>query len=251
MTITAILITKDEAKNIGRCLASLKGIAEEVIVVDTFSTDQTVAIAESYGAKVVQKEWMGYSETKNFANGLASGNYILSVDADEALSDELIKSIQEVKATLSGAYAFNRRNHYCGKWIKRCGWYPDRKVRLFPAGQAKWKGDFVHETLALSQGIATTFLQGDLLHYSYDSIDAHIGRVNRYSSLAADQLIANQKKGLLLKALLGPQWKFFKMFFLRLGFLDRFYGFCVCTIASYEVFLKYAKAIQRKCDCKK
>jgi glycosyltransferase involved in cell wall biosynthesis len=251
MGITAVIITKDEEKNISRCLASLAGVVDEIIIADGSSKDKTVEIATAAGAKCVQMEWLGYSETKNKANALAAHDYILSMDADEALSDELRTSILSVKNKLSGAYLFNRRNHYCGKWIRHCGWYPDRKVRLFPKEGTKWQGEYVHETLALPAGTSETFLSGDLMHYSYDSIDAHVGRANRYSSLAADEILAKNKKALLLRCLFAPQWKFFKMFFLQLGFLDRFYGFTVCMIGSYEVFLKYAKAIQRRCECEK
>lgn len=249
--ITAVIIAKDEEKNLARCLASLLGVADEVIVADSGSKDRTAEIAAAAGARVVQLKWRGYSETKNEANALASHPYILSLDADEALSEELRQSLLAAKEKLNGAYSMNRRNHYCGKWIRRCGWYPDRKVRLFPAQQAQWKGEWVHEDLVLNEGLSPTHLQGDLLHYSYDSIDAHIGRVNKYSSLAADEILAKNKKGLLLRCLFAPGWKFFKSYFLQLGFLDRFYGFVICAVMAGEVFLKYAKAIQRRCDCEK
>ena len=134
MKISAVIITKNEERNIGRCLASLEGVADEVIVVDTFSEDRTKEICAEYGALVIDRAWEGYSATKNFANDQASFDYILSLDADEALTEELKDSILKVKSSMQGVFSFNRLAFYCGKPVRRAGWYPDRKVRLFPKG---------------------------------------------------------------------------------------------------------------------
>lgn len=244
--ITAIIITKNEERNIGRCLTSLQGVADEMIVLDSQSEDGTQEIARQLGAKVIKQEWLGYAATKNHGNSLATQPYILSLDADEALSEVLRNEILRVKSSLQGAYSFNRLNHYCGKPIRHTGWYPDRKVRLFHKNAAQWEGAFVHESLRLNQDVKVTFLKGDLLHYTYYSIEDHLKRVNRYSSLAAEKLIASGKKGLWWRAVLSPRVRFFRHYVLKGGFRDGYYGWVIASITAFETRLKYVKAINLK-----
>ena len=242
--ITAVIITKNEEKNLGRCLESLAEIVDEILILDSFSTDGTEAIARKYGARFVSQEWLGYAATKNRGNELASGSYVLSLDADEALSPALAASIKAVKMQLKGCYAFNRLNHYAEKPIRRCGWYPDRKMRLFPKGQAKWQGDFVHEEIVREAGLKESFLKGDLLHYTYASVEDHVGRANRYSSLAAKEIAASGKSNLRLHAYFSTFARFFKIYIMKLGILEGFYGLMIARINSREVWLKYMKAYE-------
>jgi (heptosyl)LPS beta-1,4-glucosyltransferase len=244
--IAAVIITLNEARNIGRCLDSLAGLADEVLVLDSGSTDGTQEIAASKGAKVVEVTWQGYSATKNLGNDMASQAYILSLDADEALSEELKASILALKGKMSGAYSFNRLAFYCNKPIKHGGWYPDEKLRLFPKGQAKWQGAFVHEELILEKGLAATKLKGDLLHYTYYTVAEHKERAAKYARLAADKLQGKAKAKLLAKALFSPGWRFFQMYFLKLGFLDGWRGWRIATVTAGEVWRKYWWAMKIK-----
>lgn len=245
MKISAVIITKNEERNIGRCLASLDGVADEIIVVDTFSTDRTQEISESYGARVIEKEWLGYSATKNFSNDQASHPYILSLDADEALTAELKTSILVQKSTLKGVYSFNRLPFYCGKPIRRAGWYPDRKVRLFPKGKAKWEGAFVHEELVPDRDQPESWLEGDLLHYTYYSVDEHRQRARRYASLAAEKYKGKSAFSLVLKGIFSPVWRFIQMYLIRLGFLEGWRGYRISAITAQEVSWKYWGALRR------
>ena len=172
MTITAVIITQNEAANIARCLNSLQDVTDEIIVLDAFSTDETQNICESYASvKFIQRAWEGYAASKNFANSLAKSNYILSLDADEILSEELKSSILNVKSyiNIGKAFQFNRLNHIIDQPIHHSGWYPDRKIRFFPKNNSKWVGDFVHERLQTESNVEA--LKGDLLHFTYSSIE--------------------------------------------------------------------------------
>ncbi|MFN3874809.1 MAG: glycosyltransferase family 2 protein, partial [Flavobacteriales bacterium] len=181
MPISAVIITRDEERNIARCLASLKGVADEIVVVDAQSGDRTRVIATAHGAAVHVRPWAGYSDQKNFANALARHPWILSIDADEALGEALREDLIGLKARgLSGAYRMKRLTNYCGHWVRHGGWYPDRKVRLFPKAGSRWVGDHVHEELLLPEGCAVSDLKGDLLHYSYHSVQDHYDRIERY-----------------------------------------------------------------------
>ena len=239
MNISAVIIAHNEARNIGRCLASLKGIADEVLVLDGHSTDGTVEICREHGARVVDQDWLGYSATKNLGNDMATHPYILSMDADEALSEELKASILAIKESANGAYSFNRLAFYCERPIRHGGWYPDVKLRLFPRGQARWEGAFVHEELRADAGVSVTHLAGDLLHYTYYSVAEHRERARRYAGLAAERLRGRRKAGLLVKAIFSPAWRFFQMYCLKLGFLDGWRGWRIATITAREVWCKY------------
>ena len=242
MKISAVIITLNEAENIERCINSVKDVADEILVFDSGSTDNTKVLAENSGAKVIDIDWEGYAATKNKAIALASFDYILSLDADEALSEELAGHIKKGKPTLSKAYSFNRLNNYCGKWIKHGGFYPDKKVRLFNRNSARWKGDFVHETLEIDNNVEIKHLKGDLLHYSYVSIEDHLKRAHKYAELAAQRMAA-EGKGKFANVIINPLFRFFKTYFLKAGFLDGKYGLYLSGITAYEVYLKYAKAV--------
>lgn len=241
--ISAVIITKNEAQNIARCIRSAKLVADEILIFDSNSTDNTTAIAEAEGAVVHLIEWQGYARTKNLANSKAANNFILSLDADEEVSEELVHSILEVKPGLQNAYSFNRLNNYCGRWIKHGGFYPDKKIRLFNRNLAQWEGDFVHEELVVQPNIQVQHLQGDLLHYTYSSLSDHLKRIDRYSDLAAKKFTSRGIKPPAYKLLLNPLARFVRNYFIRGGFRDGIHGLCLCMLTSWEVFLKYAKVL--------
>ncbi|MCB0765782.1 MAG: glycosyltransferase family 2 protein [Flavobacteriales bacterium] len=240
--ISAVIITRNEAHNIARCLISLQLLVDEVIVVDAESTDDTARIAAEHGAKVTVRAWTDYSDQKNFANTLAHGKYILSLDADEAISPELRAALMEAtKDGLTGAYRFARLTNYCGTWVRHGGWYPDAKVRLFPKDKARWQGEHVHEELHLDPSLVVHELPGDLLHYSYPTVASHEQRIERYSDLHARKLYADGKRPGLLKRTFSPVVKFIQGYLLRLGFLDGKAGYSIARLSARAVRLKYAK----------
>lgn len=238
--LSAVIITFNEARNIKRCIASLDGVVDEIVVVDSFSTDATASICKSLGVQFHQREWKGYSKQKNYGNGLASNDWILSIDADEALSEELKTSIiREKESGKDNDFSFNRLTNYCGKWIHHSGWYPDTKVRMFNRAKDDWQGE-VHEKLTVDLA-AVRKLKGDLLHYSYHSVSDHVRRTDTYSTLGAKELFEQGKTASILKLLFNPWLKFNKMYLIRLGFLDGMEGFTIALITAYGTFLKYIK----------
>lgn len=236
--ISAVIITLNEERNIERCIKSLLNVADEIVIVDSGSTDRTIEIARGLNAIVIEQQWLGYGATKNLGHDKAKFEYILSIDADEALSDELIDSINNIKSNLDAAYSFNRLTNYCGKWIKHSGWYPDTKVRLFPKSKIRWNSSEVHEELEM-QNIKVQHLKGDLLHYSYYSIIQHIEKSVHYGKLAGKHLFEKGKKPSVFKIIFSPFIRFLKDYFLRLGFLDGAFGFFIAITASYSIFIKY------------
>lgn len=225
--ISAVIITKNEEDHIGTCIRSLQGVADEVVVVDSHSTDATVAIAQELGAVVVETNWQGYAVTKNIGHKSATHDTILSIDADEELSDELIASIKEQKAKgfeENKAYKFNRLNNYCGQWIRHAGWYPDSKVRIFNRQNTYWAGE-VHEHLVYGKPISEILLKGDLRHYSIKDKADHIARIHKYNKLA-------RKYPNKLVAYLSAISTFIKLYIVKLGFLDGRLGYQLCLISA-------------------
>jgi glycosyltransferase involved in cell wall biosynthesis len=245
MPISAIIITYNESRNIARCLEALKGVADEVIVVDSFSQDNTVAIAEQHGARVLQHAFEGYGEQKIVAMDATSHDWILSLDADEELSPALRESILTVKdKQRHDAYEFNFLTAYCGKWIRHCGWYPNPKMRFWNKRKGYMKADKVHEGFELDAGTSIGFLKGDILHYSFPTISSHLKKVEQYSEMGARFDVARGKKVSLLKLWLAPKWTFFMLFVVRGGFLDGYYGYVVCKNSAFAAFAKYLKIRQ-------
>lgn len=243
MKISAVIITFNEEKNIARCLESLRGIVNEIVVVDSFSTDATQAICETYRVKFVQRQWAGYSAQKNYANHLATGDYILSIDADEVISPELRLSISGLKEPYADAYQFNRLTNYCGHWIKHGGWYPDRKLRLFRNNIALWEGS-IHETLIFSKPVKPVHLKGDLLHYSFYTMGEYVRQQDKFTDLTAQKAFAKGKKSSVAGIVFRPRWRFFRDFILKMGFLDGRWGYQVCKIMAFATFMKYVKLQQ-------
>lgn len=239
--ISAVIITFNEEKNIRRCLDSILGIADEIIIIDSYSTDNTKAICAEYQVNFIETDWLGYSKSKNFGIEKSQFPYILSLDADEALSETLkTQLLKEKEKGLKGAYAFNRLSNYCGKWIRHGDWYPDRKMRLWNKEDGEWEGE-IHESVRLKKGITVSRLKGDIHHYSYYNISEHINQINKYSSLSAKALHSKNKKAGVIKLVVSPFIQFGGSYVLKLGFLDGFEGFAIALITAFGTFLKYAK----------
>ena len=242
--ISAVIITKNEERNIGRCLESLQGVADEVIVVDSGSTDDTEDICRAAGTHFEHHDWEGYSGQKNYANRLATHTWILSIDADEALSPTLRESILTLKQKgmdNTVIYAVNRLSNYCGHWIHHCGWYPDQKIRLWHNGAVEWEGEVHEELRFLRTHLSTQLLEGDLLHYTYYSVADHAERQVRYANLAAKKAHEAGKKVSAAGVWLRPGWTFVRNFIFKGGFLDGKAGYTVCRMSAFYTFIKYAR----------
>jgi glycosyltransferase involved in cell wall biosynthesis len=239
--ISATIITFNEQDNLPRALNSL-GCCDEIVIVDSGSTDRTVELARGFGARVVQRAWPGYAQQKNFAAGQASHDWILALDADEMLSEDLQRELRELKQQESpfDAYSCPRLAQYRGRWIRHSGWYPDPKVRFYDRRKARWVGDYVHESVRVEGSLGV--LQGDLLHYTCPTFSRHIESVNRYTTLAAEELAARGRSVSLARLLAAPPWAFVRSYFWQRGFLDGPDGFLIAAMAAFYVFAKYAKA---------
>jgi glycosyltransferase involved in cell wall biosynthesis len=242
--LSAVVITYNEATNIERCLHSLQPVADQLLVVDSYSTDETVTLAEQAGADVCYHTFRSHIDQKNYAMRAARYDHILSLDADEALTPELQASIMREKANeLPCAYTVKRLTNYCGQWIYHCGWYPDKKLRLWHRHYGSWGGVNPHDKVVLQPEVKQATLEGHLLHYSFPSIESHVSTSNKFSTIVAQERYQQQRPpSLLLNVLLNPVFTFWKKYLLQGGFRDGFYGFVICLISSYYNFLKYAKA---------
>ena len=184
MKISATIITFNEEKNIKRCLESLEGVVKEIVVIDSFSTDKTIEICKQYTTKIYQNSFEGYGSQKNFATNKTENDWILSIDADEVLSEELKNSISMLKQNaITNPYTFSRITNFCGKWIKYGGWYPDTQLRLWNKNHGLWNDSKVHERIELNKHTTIGKLKGDLLHYSYYTFEEYLHRINKYSDL--------------------------------------------------------------------
>lgn len=241
--ISATIITHNEATNIERVIRSLTG-ADEIVVVDAESSDQTRELASSLGARVVVHPWGGFAAQKNFASEQAHYDWILSLDADEELNRDAQCAIEKWKASTpaAAAYQFVRRARYLGRWILHSGWYPDYKVRLFDRRRAHWEGSYVHESVAVEGPVET--LPGEILHYTCDSLDEHRQRIELYTDLAAREMFDRGETAGLGRQLLVPAWVFVNTFLFRFGLLDGHQGFLIAWMAAHYVHRKYAKAAQ-------
>src|SRR5580700_4394561 len=241
MKITATIITLNEERHIARAIESLR-CCDEIVVLDSGSIDRTMELAEKLGARVLESPWRGYAGQKNWAAGQASHEWILSLDADEALSEALEGEIWNLKKNgpKFDAYTMPRMAQYLGRWILHSGWYPDRKVRLYDRGKATWVGDFVHESVAVRGRLG--HLESNLLHFTCDSLSEHLRTMDRYTTLAAEQLVEQKKEIGWTQLALDPTWTFLKTYFVQAGFLDGVEGLTIAYMAALYTFLKYAKA---------
>lgn len=247
MKISAVIITFNEEDRLPDALASLQGIADEIVVVDSYSTDRTLAIARAAQAHVWQNRFEDYGQQKNFAMGKAAHEWILNLDADERVSPELKRAIGDLKEEAAppgvAAFAIKRKTFYLGRWIRHSGWYPDRKIRLFKKSAATWQGR-IHEKLLVTGAVAR--LGGDILHFTYRDIGDHVRRLDRYADFQAEEIVRRNKTFLVLRLLILPPVTFLRHYVWKLGLLDGFPGLVIATISSWGTALKHLKAMALK-----
>lgn len=241
MKISATIITHNEERNLSRAIESLR-CADEILVVDSGSSDRTLQIAEKLGARVIDSPWPGYAKQKNLAAERAENDWILSLDADESLSEALEAEIWQLKKSgpQYDAYTMPRLARYLGRWIRHSGWYPDRKVRLYHRDKAQWVGDFVHESVKVDGSLG--HMEGNLLHFTCESLAEHMKTMDRYTTLAAEQIVASRQKVTWGRLLFEPPWTFLNTYVVKAGFLDGVEGLAIANMAALYNFLKYAKA---------
>ncbi|HKA24595.1 MAG TPA: glycosyltransferase family 2 protein [Candidatus Eisenbacteria bacterium] len=236
--ISTIVITKNEAHNLPRCLASVRSFSHEVVVVDSGSTDGTLAAASAAGARVIPQEWLGYGRQKQFALEQARSPWVFSIDADEEVSAELAAEIARLDFAADG-YFVARRVWYLGRWIRHGVWNPDFVMRLFRRDRARFTPERVHERVDLT-GRAET-LRWPLYHYSYRDVAHHLAKINEMSTLSAEQMAERGKRASWAKLTLSPGWEFFRSYVWQRGFQDGAPGLVVAKLHAYYHFLKYAK----------
>lgn len=243
MKISAAIITFNEERNIERCLRSLLSVADEIVVVDSFSKDRTKEICNAFGVRFIENPFEGHIQQKNFAIDQTTHDWVLSLDADEALDEKLTASILEWKQQTPAfhGYRFNRLTNYCGTWIKHSGWYPDTKVRLVHKSQARWTGVNPHDRLDVNNGAPTGFLQGDLLHYSYYTQEDHLKQIEYFSGIASKELYKKNKKVGLPMIYIKVIVQYLKNILLKCGFLDGKAGWTIARLSAYATYKKYIK----------
>lgn len=241
MKISAAIITYNEERNIARAIESLR-CCDEIVVIDSGSSDRTVELAQNHGARVIETHWRGYAAQKNFAAEACEHPWVLSIDADEALSEALEGEIWQLKKNgpTADGYSMPRLAQYLGRWILHSGWYPDRKVRLFDRSKAEWVGEFVHESVHVDGRVGD--LETNLLHYTCSSLSEHLKTMDRYTTLAAEQIVSQKQPVRWRSMAIDPAWTFFKSYIVQRGFLDGPEGLAIAYMAAIYTFLKYAKA---------
>jgi len=239
--LSVIIITYNEEENIKDCLESVKW-SNEIVVVDSFSSDKTVEIAREFTPKVFQNKWTNFSQQKNLALAKASNEWVLNIDADETVTPELKEEILAIVnsqfSTLEGYY-IPRKNHYMGRWIRHCGWYPDYKLRLFRKGKGRFNERTIHESVVVEG--KKGFLKSCLSHYSYKNLSDHLSRIDKFSTLGAEQMFRDGKTARFFDLLFRPLTRFIKMYLIKRGYLDGIYGLIVSVMGSFYVFTKYLK----------
>jgi glycosyltransferase involved in cell wall biosynthesis len=239
--LSVITITLNEEQNIGACLESVAW-ADERIVLDSGSTDRTLEIARTYSPAIHTIDWPGYGAARNIGIAKATGEWILWLDADERVTPELAREIRLIIGGDGGSYAgfsIARRAYFLGRWIRHCGWYPSRVVRLFRRGRGRFSETRVHEQLLVDGPVAET--KADILHFTDPHLHHYLAKFNRYTSLAAEDLSSSGRRFHVSDMTLRPVFQFFKMYIVRRGFLDGIEGFMLCLLSSAYVLIKYAK----------
>lgn len=244
--ISACIISFNEEKKIEDCIKSLLPVVDEIVIIDSLSTDRTIEIAEKYTNKITHQKFLGHIEQKNLAISKASNDWILSLDCDERLSTELQQSILKTKNNLgkADAYRMPRKTFYIYRWLNHC-WYPDLKVRLFNKNTSYWGGTNPHDHIVTkSSNLDTPIirLNGDIYHYSFDSISDHLKTIDSFTEIGANELVKKNKKVTALSPLTHASWTFIKLYFIKRGFLDGFAGLVVSVLSYMHVFTKYSKA---------
>ena len=249
--VSAIIVCFNEEDRIQDCLESVRW-CDEIVVVDSFSTDRTPEICRRYTDRFLQHPWLGYRDQKAYAHSQARSDWVLLLDADERVTAELQQEILSSLASENGqydGYAVPRLVHYLGRWWRRGGWYPDYDVRLFRRERATWGGSDPHERILVAGPVRR--LSHPLHHYSYRNMDDHVSRINRFTSISAQELKKGGGRWLLSDALLRPAVRFFRSYILKRGFMEGFAGFYVAVTSAVYVFLKYAKVWELELEEKK
>ncbi|MEZ4798918.1 MAG: glycosyltransferase family 2 protein [Flavobacteriales bacterium] len=243
--ISAAIITFNEERNIERCLLSLQGVVDEIVVVDSFSKDKTESICAKYNIRFIPHTFEGHIQQKNYAIDQTSNDWILSLDADEALDDTLRHSILEIKKNPTQlGYKFNRLTNYCGSWIRHSGWYPDTKTRLVHKAHARWTGVNPHDRLDMLNGEEVGYLKGDLLHYSYYTREDHLKQIEYFSNIASKELYQRGKKTNSIMIGLKVVVQYLKNILFKAGFLDGKAGWTIARLSAYATYKKYSKLMQ-------
>jgi glycosyltransferase involved in cell wall biosynthesis len=241
MAVSAVIITKNEAHIIGTTLASLQGVVNDIVIVDSGSTDETIDICKKFGALVIETGWDGYGANKNKGIDAAKNNWILNIDADEALDETLRQSVKQAHLQHDNTvYEFKFKNFFCGKHIRFGEWAGDKHVRLFNRNKVRWNSAAVHEALTIDSNTIAIQLKGYILHYTTKNLDEYITKTIAYAKLNAKKYFAQGKKAGFFKLRLAPAFNFFQHYVLRMGFLDGWEGYLIAKTTSWYTFLKYS-----------
>ncbi len=240
--ISACIISFNEEKKIEDCLKSLLPVVDEIIIVDSHSTDRTTEIAKKYTDKIFTHNFQGYGKQKNLAIDKATNNWVICLDCDERLSSDLQASIKIIRNELNdnSVYSMARKTFYIYRWLNHC-WYPDRKTRLFNKLKTQWLDNDVHESVDTAN-LQTIALHGDILHYSFDSISDHLKTIDKFTQIGANDLLKKGRPISVFSPLTHASWTFFKLYILNRGFLDGFAGLTVSVLSYMHVFIKYSRA---------
>ncbi len=240
--LSVVIITFNEEKNIARCLTSIETIADDIVVVDSFSTDKTQQICSQFNLRFIQHEFEGHVQQKNWALQHAKYPHVLSLDADEALDEQLKSQVSSIKENwIADGYTMNRLTNYCGQWIKHCGWYPDKKLRIWDARLGHWGGTNPHDKVIMKTGTTICHLDHNILHYSFYTIEQHLKQIDFFTDISAKAAFDQGEKSSVFKIIYKSAFKFFRDYVLKLGFLDGYYGFIVCKNSAFAKQMKYKK----------
>lgn len=252
LKLSVVVITFNEEKNIGRCIESVKDIADEILVIDSFSKDKTEEICNSYGVRFEKHAFEGYIEQKEYALRQATYDHVLSLDADEALDETLAQEVVAAKKNWNAdVFSMNRLTNYCGKWVRHSGWYPDVKVRLVDRTKVKWGGINPHDELISTAGkLEQKHLKGDMLHYSFYTPEEHYKQIENFSTIGAKAYYDKGKRSNLLKLAVNPAIKFLKDYLVKRGFMDGALGFRICYLSAGATYKKYRKLYQLQQEAK-
>ncbi len=253
LPLSAVIITYNEEQNIRRCINSLHELVSEIVVVDSISKDKTKQICSEFSkVRFIEHPFEGHIQQKNYALDQAKNDFVISLDADEALSDELRDAIKEIDfSNPAPAYKFNRLSNYCGQWIRHGSWYPDVKMRLFNRHLTRWKGTNPHDKAELVDGGKAIHLSGNLLHYTFSTVEDHIRKLDYFSTLAAKAYLEKGRRATFFNLYIRPPFAFFRDFVLRTGFLDGYSGFIIARNTAVYTFQKYSKLRQLRLNSKR
>ena len=240
--LSVVIITFNEEKNIARCLGSIENIADDIVVVDSFSQDRTEQICSQFNVRFIKHKFEGHIEQKNWAIQQAKYPHVLSLDADEALNEQLRSHVKRIKENWAAdGYTMNRLTNYCGQWIKHCGWYPDKKLRLWDTRLGSWGGTNPHDKVIMKKGTTICHVEHDILHYSFYTVAQHLKQIDFFTDISAQAAFEKGEKSSTFKIIYKSTFKFFRDYILKLGFLDGYYGFVVCKNSAFAKKMKYKK----------